>query len=1218
MYYVELDAQGAVLGEPQAVTERKAAAFFPRLLRFRERSNVFYFSGTNKVFVAEPSGAGWSSQELNELTGSSYFAYPAELAGKLYVFWENRVGNNSRLIMLQPDQSVEAPRLAAVNFDPRRASRQELVQVRWTTSPDSSGILGFSYVWSQKPDAPVPTGEAALLADATSASVRADRDGTWYFRLAVEDYAGNWSAPATIAFTRDTIPPGRPTLSLPQADEKGYLPSNSFNITWKPADSADVSGYAVNMEYVGSTEAPVPPGAPPLPATANTAATRASYANLDNGLWAFAVAALDAAGNLGEPSVAYLRLDRYVPVTYISYLNEQRDALGAVDLTIGGRGFELGGMVSQVIVDRDGAVPYDYVFRRESGSFRVVSDRLIRGLTLLELDDGVYRVGVVHPVRGTAWSGPVLRIQRPGTVKFGDFSYVYRHPWESVRLISRTFSAGTLAVWMVVLFLLAVFLVSVRRLASLAEEGRLLRREVLAVMRGEVPLARKVVKLEELKRKGFGLRWKFTGLTMSLVLITVLAVATALGAFMINNQRKTLAQGLVQRVDTLLGSLASSAADNLNVASLKEAGSTIIQNLNLLPDQVRTMDEAQYLTLTAAGVDDATRFDYVWVSSDGKIDSKLEAGKFESGRFGEVRIKDPVALELEKLRPEIDSTARQQIAGLEEERSRLMREAGELGQKRDAESRAEAARKDSEANKLYMKIISELQVIRGKARIFPALDPQKPPQRLESSYVFYAPIVFRRPGENLYYRGAVRLGVSTDAIRAELSGSQRQLIFWTGIIALAAAGLGLAGALIMAGITVGPINKLMSGVAVIRDTENKQELKGFTIKVHTRDEIGMLADAFNDLTGVWVKADSAQKEMMMGKDIQRMFLPLAKGEGGRLGSTAEEHNDLVEIFGYYEGAREVSGDFFDYKKLSDKYYAMIKCDVSGKGVSAALIMVEVATIFSTYFRGWTPQDPGLKLTPLAYQINDMVEERGFRGRFAALTLAILDSETGKVWLCNAGDIKQHFYRQTAVGMKEVTLPSAPAAGMFPSNEVDSHSGGYKQVSEQLASGDVLFLFTDGFEDGLGEVARGMKGTEENGGPARGPKEAGPGLERIYALIDAVFSRRVFRLSGHRNTFLEGDLEFDFTGCSGSVEEAVMALVSAEKVLRLLPAPDATEKDRVNVDRRIDAFLAKHYPHYGRYFTRKLEAGENKETVTFTNLKEDSQYDDLTILAIRKK
>ena len=276
------------------------------------------------------------------------------------------------------------------------------------------------------------------------------------------------------------------------------------------------------------------------------------------------------------------------------------------------------------------------------------------------------------------------------------------------------------------------------------------------------------------------------------VLIIVLMVAVPLTVFMTKAQRQALTTALVQRVDTLLGVLAIAAADSLSVRPPD------VLQLSTLPDQAKALNEATYMTLTAAGVAETTRFDYVWVSSDSQIDSKLEAGRFNRGRYGQVRIRDALAPELVRLRSEIDNAARLRVSGLAEERSRLVAEAMELRQKRDAESQAEANRKDSEADQLYTKITSELQDIRGHARSFPPLDPQKPPQRLELSYVFYVPIVFRRSGEDLYFRGAVRLGVSTHLAQAEMASSQRRLIFLAAIIALVAAGVGMVSTMILA------------------------------------------------------------------------------------------------------------------------------------------------------------------------------------------------------------------------------------------------------------------------------------------------------------------------------------------------------------------------------------------------------------------------------------
>ena len=78
------------------------------------------------------------------------------------------------------------------------------------------------------------------------------------------------------------------------------------------------------------------------------------------------------------------------------------------------------------------------------------------------------------------------------------------------------------------------------------------------------------------------------------------------------------------------------------------------------------------------------------------------------------------------------------------------------------------------------------------------------------------------------------------------------------------------------------------------------------------------------------------------------------------------------------------------------------------------------------------------------------------------------------------------------------------------------------------------------------------------------------------------------------------------------------MVSVEKVFRLNPDTSATGEDHVDVDKNIDAFLKKHFKQYERYFRTIVPSDEERSYLTFSRLKEDDQYDDLTILAIRKK
>ncbi len=122
------------------------------------------------------------------------------------------------------------------------------------------------------------------------------------------------------------------------------------------------------------------------------------------------------------------------------------------------------------------------------------------------------------------------------------------------------------------------------------------------------------------------------------------------------------------------------------------------------------------------------------------------------------------------------------------------------------------------------------------------------------------------------------------------------------------------------------------------------------------------------------------------------------------------------------------------------YFCLIpKCDVAGTGAPAALITMLVATIFVAYFKGWTIRNPGLNIDRLLYTINDMLEERGFYGRFAALIIGIIDVESGRSVFCNAGDNIIHVSKKHRGKMIKVKFPETPAAGVFPSMMIEINS-----------------------------------------------------------------------------------------------------------------------------------------------------------------------------------
>jgi hypothetical protein len=210
----------------------------------------------------------------------------------------------------------------------------------------------------------------------------------------------------------------------------------------------------------------------------------------------------------------------------------------------------------------------------------------------------------------------------------------------------------------------------------------------------------------------------------------------------------------------------------------------------------------------------------------------------------------------------------------------------------------------------------------------------------------------------------------------------------------------------------------------------------------------------------------------------------------------------------------------------------------------------------------------------------------------------------------------------------MTLPETPATGVLPNFLVES-KGGYTVQTMTIDPGDMLLLYTDGIE----EAKRKFRDAEfreilctEGGAPndtphgnhvvGQGDEEMGP--DRVQGIINAVMNKDVYTLYKYHNP--EGDIElkFDFSDCEGKVEEVIMAMVSVEKMFRCYKDPKADEDSRVLVDKKVDEFLKKHFLQYRNYCSDTREYPGSEAYMYYTHVREDDQYDDLTILGIKRK
>ncbi len=143
--------------------------------------------------------------------------------------------------------------------------------------------------------------------------------------------------------------------------------------------------------------------------------------------------------------------------------------------------------------------------------------------------------------------------------------------------------------------------------------------------------------------------------------------------------------------------------------------------------------------------------------------------------------------------------------------------------------------------------------------------------------------------------------------------------------------------------------------------------------------------------------------------------------------------------------KTVSGDYYDVIVRPDGRVYFIIADVSGKGVTAALVMSGLATAFNIFTRS----DP--KPADLVHEINITLAPKTAPTKFATLVAGVLDPETGVIDFANAGHVPPLVVTRSGVNRLGST---DLVVGLFPQAQ-------YRNQTVQLESGDSLVLFTDG-------------------------------------------------------------------------------------------------------------------------------------------------------------
>jgi serine phosphatase RsbU (regulator of sigma subunit) len=159
---------------------------------------------------------------------------------------------------------------------------------------------------------------------------------------------------------------------------------------------------------------------------------------------------------------------------------------------------------------------------------------------------------------------------------------------------------------------------------------------------------------------------------------------------------------------------------------------------------------------------------------------------------------------------------------------------------------------------------------------------------------------------------------------------------------------------------------------------------------------------------------------------------------------------LPAIDGYtFAGAnrpcKTVSGDYYDVVVRPDGRIYFVIADVSGKGITAALVMTSMATAFNIF----TQTDP--RPAALMRDINVTLAPKTSPRKFVTAVVGVLDPVNGTVEFANAGHVPPLVVsRDGATQMNTTDM----VVGLFPTAQ-------YRNQTVVLAPGDAMVFFTDG-------------------------------------------------------------------------------------------------------------------------------------------------------------
>ena len=242
------------------------------------------------------------------------------------------------------------------------------------------------------------------------------------------------------------------------------------------------------------------------------------------------------------------------------------------------------------------------------------------------------------------------------------------------------------------------------------------------------------------------------------------------------------------------------------------------------------------------------------------------------------------------------------------------------------------------------------------------------------------------------------------------------------------------------------------------------------IPVKSSDQLADLALSFNSMTA------SIEKLMQEQREKQRLEneLAIAQEVQEQLFPKKFSHLESLEFYGFCRPARTVSGDYYDFLAASAHKMILAVGDISGKGISAALLMATIHSAVRAYSLESLPQmrEPvavgavagtgrvmatwpeGIEVSPgaLLGLLNHQLYESTPPEKYATLFLAIYDGRVRRLTYSNGGHLPPILIGED--GSVRRLEAGGTVVGLFDAMT-------YEEGSVEMHPGEIFLAYSDG-------------------------------------------------------------------------------------------------------------------------------------------------------------